>query len=128
MAVTIRKLGYALGAEVSGLDLTATPSDETVAELRKAWLDHVVLCFPGQHMNAQQQHAFCSRFGPVEVPNQANDISVRNDAPGIHVIVNKPIVINGTQFRAAFADEWHSDQSYPDHPGVGTFLHAVELP
>jgi len=34
----IRRLGYALGAEITGIDLTKPLDDTTVTEIRQAWL------------------------------------------------------------------------------------------
>ena len=45
MTLGIERLTAAIGAEVSGLDLAADLSDETVAEIRQALLDHQVLVF-----------------------------------------------------------------------------------
>ena len=36
------------GATVSNLDLSSDISEQTVAELRQAWLQHHVLVFPNQ--------------------------------------------------------------------------------
>ena len=60
--VRLRRLGYALGAEVNGLDLREPLDDATVNELRRAWLDHMVLCFPNQVLTKQQFVAFAGRF------------------------------------------------------------------
>jgi taurine dioxygenase len=65
-SLQIRRLGYALGAQVTGVDLTRRLSDSAIAEIRKAWLDHIVLCFPGQRLEAEQLSAFCERFGELD--------------------------------------------------------------
>ena len=49
-ALQIRRLSYALGAKVRGVDLTRHLDDATVAAIRAAWLEHLLLCFPGQNL------------------------------------------------------------------------------
>ncbi|MFC7541226.1 TauD/TfdA dioxygenase family protein [Siccirubricoccus deserti] len=55
---TITPLGYAMGAEVTGLDLRRPIDDLTRRRLYEAWLKHVVLVFPGQALTPQQHIAF----------------------------------------------------------------------
>ena len=66
MAMKIRQLAFALGAEVTGLNLAQRQSDDTIAEIRQAWLDHLMLYFPGQDLSPQEQIDFCSRFGELD--------------------------------------------------------------
>ena len=40
----------ALGAEISGVDLATDLADETVAEIRRAWLEHLVVFFRDQSL------------------------------------------------------------------------------
>ena len=121
----IRRLGYALGAEVSGLDLSATLNEETVSEIRDAWLKHLVLCFPGQDLSPEQQAAFAGRLGEIEVELKALG---NLDVPGISLVANKAFKVGSQTILPVPADDWHSDLSFTDHPATGTFLLAKELP
>jgi alpha-ketoglutarate-dependent sulfate ester dioxygenase len=47
----VRRLGYALGAEITGIDLSADLDAATVTEIRDAWVEHSLLCFPGQNLS-----------------------------------------------------------------------------
>jgi len=40
--------------------------DESVAEIRRAWLDHLVLLFRGQQLSDSDLLAFARRFGELE--------------------------------------------------------------
>jgi taurine dioxygenase len=124
---TARRLGYALGAQISGIDLREPLDDETVAELRKAWLEHVVLCFPAQDLSAAQQTAFCERFGEVDDRQPTDEIRPPDNA-GIIVLTNKPITVSGKMLAASKADFWHSDTAYTDRPAVASFLNGKQLP
>ena len=42
-----------VGAIVSGVDVD-TSSDEDFAEVYRAWLDHGVICVPGQHLEMEK--------------------------------------------------------------------------
>ena len=67
--VTISKIAGAIGAEIGGVDLRGELSDETIAGIRRAWLDHVVIFFRDQEIANAQFLAFAERFGnPVEYP------------------------------------------------------------
>ena len=47
-SLRIHPLAGAIGAEVSGVDLADEPGDDTIALIRRAWLDHLVVFFRGQ--------------------------------------------------------------------------------
>jgi taurine dioxygenase len=122
----IRRLGYALGAEVTGVDLSRPLDDVTVAELRRAWLDHQVLCFRDQRLSRKEDLvAFASRFG--EIDRLCNPKQRDSENPDIQLVTNKPR--DGKPWDGHIRGEvWHSDQSYTLCPNVGTFLLAKELP
>jgi taurine dioxygenase len=116
--IEIRPLTRAIGAEVEGLDLRRPLADDQVAELRQAWLDHLVLFFRDQPIDDEQQLAFALRFGPMHVsPLQ----TVHQDAPEIVVLDQLHPVGEG-------ADEWHSDNTFLADPPVASILRAVQLP
>jgi taurine dioxygenase len=122
----VRRLGYALGAEVTGLDLTECLDDAIVATIRKIWLDNLVLCIRGQQLSPTQMMAFCGRFG--ELHQHVNPTEHHPDHPPITMIVNKPITINGKAYPGGISDEWHADQVFTVRPPTLGFLNAQELP
>jgi taurine dioxygenase len=124
----IRRLGYALGAQVGGVDLSQPLDDETIGEIRRAWLEHIVLCFPGQNLDLEQMMAFCGRFGILD--DHRNAPENRNpEYPTVKMVSNKPMTVNGKGYAGERSGMiWHADQSYTDHPSTATFLHAKQLP
>lgn len=67
-ALTITPISGALGAEISGVDLSADISDETLAGIKQAFLDHHVIFFRDQHGLSPDAHkAFARRFGTLNV-------------------------------------------------------------
>ena len=46
--ITVEPIAGALGAEISGVDLASDLDDAVVAEIRRAWLEHLVVFFRDQ--------------------------------------------------------------------------------
>ena len=62
--ITVTPVSGSLGAEIGGVDLATELSDEVVAEIRRAWLDHLVVFFHDQgHLTNAQYVAFARRIG-----------------------------------------------------------------
>ena len=57
-----------IGAEVVGVDPSRPLDDGTVDELRKAWLDHLVLFFRNVDVTPEQQIRFARYFGEIQPP------------------------------------------------------------
>ena len=69
MSIEVKKLGGSIGAVVSGVDLSDEPTGEQVDEIRRVWLDHLVIFFRDQHLTCDQFLAFARRVGrPVPYP------------------------------------------------------------
>jgi taurine dioxygenase len=51
-ALEIVSTGRAVGAEIRGVDLSQPVPPDLAGELREAWLDHLVLLFRGQYLDA----------------------------------------------------------------------------
>ena len=118
-SLDIRPVSGALGAEVIGLDLARDLDDTTLAALRGAWLEHLVLFFRDQRLTPEQQIAFARRIGePVEYPFVAG-------LPEHPVIT--PVVKLEHETRN-FGGIWHSDTAYQQCPPMATMLLARELP
>jgi taurine dioxygenase len=123
----IRRLEYACGAEISGLDLRKRLDDATVAEIQNAWLEHLVLCFPQQNLTPEEQAAFCGRFG--ELDDFQDSVQFRHpDNPTVLIFTNKPLVVKDKAITQVRADFWHSDHAFSPRVTRGGFLHAKVLP
>ena len=71
MSFSVHPLTSVIGAEIRGLDISQTLDAQTIADLRRAWLDHAVLVFPGQQLDPDQQRAFVSIWGTIGKRAQA---------------------------------------------------------
>ena len=65
----IRPLSGAIGAEIFGVDLAQELDAGTVAAIRRAWLDHLVIFFRDQELPPARLLALARHFGqPIEYP------------------------------------------------------------
>ena len=60
----VTPLSGSIGAVIRGVDLREA-DDETIAEIRRIWLDRKVVFFPEQHLDEAEHQAFASRFGAL---------------------------------------------------------------
>ena len=124
----ITRKGYALGAEIAGVDATRPLDAQTVDEIRKAWLDNTVVYLPGQDLDPGEFRTFCDQFGELDVDNIAL-LNLVPDMPQVIVRSNQPVTFAGAQIRqSSAADRWHTDFSYRERPSTMTFLLAKDLP
>ena len=118
-ALSIEPVAGALGAEISGVDLSAPLSDDTVAALRRAWLEHLVIFFRDQPLTPAQFLAFARRFGDaIEYPF----VKGLDDYPEIIPVLKLE------HERVNFGGVWHSDTAYLDVPPMASMLVAREIP
>ena len=118
-SIEVRRVAGALGAEISGVDLARPLDDVTVAEIRSAWLEHLVVFFRGQQLTPAQFMAFARRLGePVEYPF-------------VKGIEGFPEIIEVKKLeheRTNFGGIWHSDTAYLETPPMASMLLAREVP
>src|SRR5215813_6191267 len=67
--IEVKRIAGALGAEIHGVDLRQALADEAVAEIRRAFLEHLVIFFHDQDLTPAQYMAFARCMGkPIEYP------------------------------------------------------------
>jgi len=118
-SLTIRRAAGALGAEIDGVDLSQPLSDETIAAIRKALVEHQVIFFRNQDLTPAQQVAFGARFGPLNIHPYVKGM---DGQPEVMEIIKEP------SDKINFGGGWHSDMSFLETPAIGSILYAVELP
>ncbi len=117
--ITIEPVTSALGAEIHGVDLSGPLDAETVQTLRQALLDHLVIFFRDQDLNAEQYLAFAHAIGePMEYP-------FVKGLPGASLIT--PVVKEADE-KTNFGGVWHTDTAYLEEPPMATMLLARETP
>ncbi len=117
--IGIRPASGALGAEISGVDLSRPLDDDVFAEIQQAFHDHLVLFFRDQTIDPADQVAFTERFGPTE-PHPLGSRCGLDDHPAVMVLENRPGKL------APRNDFWHSDISFARKPPALSMLYAIE--
>jgi taurine dioxygenase len=124
--LNVTRLGRALGAEISGVDLSRPLSEDAFAQVAKAFFDHEVVVFREQKLAPQQQIAFTRRFGELE--HHVRKESRLAGFPEI-LIVSNVLDERGRAIGAQDAGRfWHSDLSYKREPSLLSALYALEVP
>src|SRR2546421_3090235 len=114
----VRRIAGALGAEIGDVDLRSLGERE-VSEIRKAWLEHLVIFFRDQPLSLQDYMAFAKRIGkPIEYP------FVKGIAGFPEIIEVKKL----EHEKVNFGGIWHSDTAYLEVPPMASMLLAREVP
>ena len=71
--IEVKQVAGFIGAEISGVDLSAPLHDEAVKEIREALLKWKVIFFRGQNIDHAAQIAFTARFGEVTYAHPHED-------------------------------------------------------
>lgn len=118
-SLRVEPIAGALGAEITGVDLAADLSAETVAAIRRAWLEHLVVFFRDQVLEPPDFLAFARRIGePVEYPF----VKGIDGFPEVIAVTKLP------HETVNFGGIWHSDTAYLERPPMATLLIAREVP
>ena len=117
--ITVAPLTPVIGAEVSGVDLSREPSNQQMAEIMQAHLDHAVLVFRDQHLDRAAHKRFARHFGTLHIHplNRARD-------------GDREILVVKTNRKSKFAagDGWHTDVTCDAKPPMGSMLYITEVP
>lgn len=117
--IEVRRIAGALGAEVHGVNLAAPLDAQTTTEIRRAFLEHLVIFFRGQALDLAQYMAFARRMGePIEYP-------FVQGLPGYPQVIE---VKKLEHEKSNFGGIWHSDTAYLDVPPMASMLLAREIP
>jgi taurine dioxygenase len=120
-----------IGAEIRGIDLRKQPDAETVRAIYQAWLDHLVIVFPGQELSQEdfiRATGYFGEIGEISRPPKYFPKGYSRLLPGIMMISN--IRENGEPIGALPDGEmmFHHDMIHAAVPSKGTLLYSVEIP
>lgn len=117
--IGVRPIAGALGAEIEGVDLRSELASATVAEIRRAWLAHLVIFFRDQPLTPEQLLRFARYMGePIEYP-------FVKGIDGFPLIIP---VVKLEHETVNFGGVWHSDTTYLEIPPMASMLLAREVP
>ena len=119
MEYEVRRVAGALGALVTGVDLTQIDDSEQLDGVREALAQNLVVFLPDQ------------QIGLDDLERVTDLLGGRDTTPFVKPLEDRPFVIRVVKEPADqlnFANAWHSDLSYLPEPPSYTLLHAAEVP
>ena len=117
--IDIHPIAGALGAEIGGVDVAGDLDDTVIGAIRRALLDHGVIFFRDQKLDAARHKAFTRRFGEIFRHPNYQGVSVD---PEIVDIRREP------GDKKIVGEDWHTDTTMVAEPPLGAILYAIEVP
>jgi len=131
VSITVEKLHPVLGARIHGVDMRRKMDPATFKAVHDAWMEHLVVVFPGQHITDDEHIAFTRHFGTPEIFHQT--ILKSRTKPEIFRVSNVDDDNNlmpaahKTVKQLNLSRMWHTDSSYRTLPCIGSLLHGIEI-
>lgn len=110
-----------VGAEVTGIDLSADNPASAYQDIRDGFNKYGVLFFRDQNITPEQQVSFARQFGELFI-NKSTVVPAFEGCEGLESLRSDPnnkFVVGG---------DWHSDQEHRDDPCEMTALYCLECP
>src|SRR3954447_2691779 len=138
-SVKVRPTGAALAADIAEIDLSEPLDPETLAAIKEAWAENLVLRFRAQTLSDDDLMRFSRHLGEldwapvaaarVKVPGEDRYIEVAPEGRQ-YVMVISNVIEDGQPIGQLGAYEaiWHTDMSYVDEPPSASALYALEVP
>jgi taurine dioxygenase len=120
MSIVVEPTGAPCGAIIRGVNFAQDVSPETVAEIRAAWLKHLVVAFPDQHLTLDRYEEIAQLFGDFGRDPYFKGLT---DHPHIAEVKRE-----ADETTPIFAEGWHSDWSFLDNPPSATMLYGRVIP
>jgi len=115
----VRMSAPGIGVEVLDVDVNAL-SDEDFAEVRRLWVENIVIFFRNQKLTPAQMVAFSRRFGEPFI--SYNKRIHHPEYPEIAVL------LSDENSKNAVGDMWHTDGSGDPEPPMASMFYMHEIP
>jgi taurine dioxygenase len=124
----IRPLSDALGAEVTGLDLTRPVDGAQKEKIQDAFLKHHLLCLRGRPLEPADFARVAGYFGKPQL--QLLRKRRHGETPEVSVLDStyKRPEDKPDDMRLVRLSGWHTDDSYFATPAKATMLQSIEIP
>ena len=124
----IRPLSDALGAEITGLDLTEPQDDDTISAIREAFLKHHLLCFRSAPLEPSEFARVAGYFGSPQL--QLLRKRRHGETPEVSILEStyKRPEDKPDDMRLVRLSGWHTDDSYFAVPAKATMLQSIQIP
>ena len=111
------RLSLHIGAELNGMDLAAALDADDVSAIREQLLEHHVLFFRDQQVDAEALKTLARHFGSIDV-----------HAFGRHLEGDPEVgLLDQTKPEQDGANRWHTDSTFMPHPPFGTIWSPIFL-
>jgi taurine dioxygenase len=118
--ITVRPLAAAMGAEISGVDLSNL-SNSQFMEIEDALFRHKMIYFHDQRLSHADHEAFTLRFGDFGTDAYTSGLP---NHPNI-----QPLIKNAeTRVKMIFGEGWHTDSPFLARPPAISTLYSVDVP
>ena len=118
MSIDIHPLSPALGAQISGVDLSRDLTGTQRNAIEQALLDHQVLFFRDQPITPQQQARFAANFGDLHIH------PIYPNVPEQPEVLILDTAVTDVRDNAI----WHTDVTFLPTPALGAVLSAKQVP
>lgn len=127
--IGVAPLNPVIGAEIEGVDLSKELSDDQLAEVRRASLDHHVLVFRNQTLSNEDHKRFARHFGRLHVHPYFTTGAVPDHAANKEASDPEVLVVKADQSsRYVAGEEWHTDVTCDAEPPMGSMLYITKTP
>jgi taurine dioxygenase len=126
MALTVRPLAPAIGAEIVDFDLSEDFSDADFAQIESVFNERGLLLFRNQHLSEQRHIDISKRFGQLQ-----DHVLKPFLIPGYPQILRITNILDEKGDPLGIGDAglfWHSDTSYTKDPCRCSLLYSIEVP
>jgi alpha-ketoglutarate-dependent taurine dioxygenase len=126
--LAIKPLSDALGAEITGLDLTRPLDDDTKAKIQDAFLKRHLLCFRSQPLEPAEFARVAGYFGKPQL--QLLRRRRHGETPEVSILEStyKRLEDKPDDMRLVRLSGWHTDDSYFAVPAKATMLQSIQIP
>jgi len=114
--LTLRKVTARIGAEVTGVDLSAPLDQATVAAIREALNVHKALVFPDVDLDDEGQQRFAGYFGALTTAH-----------PTVPAVEGAPNIL-AVDSEGGVANHWHTDVTFVLNPPQLSTLRSIVIP
>jgi taurine dioxygenase len=126
MNITVNPLSSSLGAEVIGIDLNQSFSQDEIDTIYELLNKNKLLVFRNQSLSPEQQIAACRQFGEIELhPSESVPWIYRELT---YVANTDPTLTQIFEHSGPPFELWHSDTCYLPIPARMSMLYAERVP
>jgi len=128
MAIEINPLCEALGAEVTGADLSGPLSADDARIVEAAFFEHCLLCFRSEPLSAADFARVAGYFGETQPQLLRNQRDGEVAEVSILESTYKKPEDKPEDLSEVRLSGWHTDDSYFQVPAKGTMLQSIVIP